>query len=172
MACVRTLVTSKGTRRCARSGFRRLTTPWIPHARAQRYHVREFVVNTVRPRRVLAERPYRRSLQLQPPHPPEREYRGASRMQNVKLRSRFRRLANRCAPKLPRTGAHRANELGRPHQPRRPRTRERHRAGDRSDPSRVRYLWNDSSFSWPSSARVKEAFLMVAGRGRVDVRAA
>jgi len=74
-------------------------------------------------------------------------------MQNVKLRSRFRLLANRCAFKLPGTGAHLANELGRPHQPRRPRTRERHRAGDRSDPSRVRYLWNDPSFSWPSAAR-------------------
>ena len=33
-------------------------------------------------------------------------------MQNVKLRSRFRPLANRCAPKLPRAGAHRANEHG------------------------------------------------------------
>src|SRR5262249_39529035 len=46
------------------------------------------------------------------------------------------------APKLSRTGVHRANE--RPHQPRRLEARcAIGREGDRSDPTRVRYLWND-----------------------------
>jgi len=46
-------------------------------------------------------------------------------------------------------GVHRANELGRPHQPRRPRARGRHRA--RSDPTRVRYLWNDLEDMTPTN---------------------
>jgi len=52
LPCVRTVVTSKGRRRCARSGFRRSTTTRRTDTAERRRTVsRAFVVNTIRPRR-------------------------------------------------------------------------------------------------------------------------